>query len=90
MTCPHCLRAQQSERTGVYDFKCLNCCVRLTMTTYPLKTLASKQLAAILRFSHAPPRETLMACVKQSWEKRHSAELSADLAKKGGSCEASR
>lgn len=87
MTCPQCHRAQLSERIGVYDFKCLNCCVRLTMATYPDKRLGMKQLEAIFRFRHAPPRETLLASVKQSWEKRHSAEPSVVSPRKGASCE---
>lgn len=87
MTCPACQKAAVSALTGVYDFKCLPCCVRLTMTTYPDKRLAMKKIEAILRFRHAPTRETLMASVSQAVEKRRSAMTSAASPVKGGSCE---
>ncbi len=87
MTCPACQKAAVSALTGVYDFKCLPCCVRLTMTTYPDKRLAMKQIEAILRFRLAPTRETLMASVSQTWEKRRSAQASITTPVKGGSCE---
>lgn len=87
LTCAACQKARASALTGVYDFKCLPCCLRLTMTTYSDKRLAMKQIEAILRFRLAPTRETLMACVSQVWEKRRSALASAATPEKGACCE---
>lgn len=55
--------------SGAYNFRCLQCCARLVVSTHPDKHQAKVMLAAIARFERAPAREDVLACVRQMMEK---------------------
>ena len=77
MTCQQCKSSKQRPHSGVYSFKCVECCCRLVLSAQPDKRLAASMLAAIDRFPDNPGRERVLECVRQTLTKPHSAPTSA-------------
>ena len=79
MTCQQCKSSKQRPHSGVYSFKCVECCCRLVLSAQPDKLLAASMLAAIERFPDNPGRERILECVRQTLTKPPSAPTSAGL-----------
>lgn len=56
MTC----RACERKLLCVYDFNCLDCCVRLVVDSKPSRERAKAMLAVIERFPGSPAREQIL------------------------------
>lgn len=52
------------KKSGHYDFKCLDCCARLVLSTKPDKDKAKSILAAIGRYTTAPSKKLILDKVK--------------------------
>lgn len=72
MTCQACESSRQRRHSGAYHLACLECCVRLVLSTHPSKRQAAVMLAAIQRFREAPGRDAILECVRQTLAKRPS------------------
>lgn len=55
---------------GLYDVKCLDCCVRLVMSTKPDKQLAAAMLQSIEMFPGAPKRSEILSKIKDLKRKK--------------------
>jgi len=69
MTCLSCQAREHDRWSGRFNFLCTNCCADLVLTAKPSKRLAESMLAAIAYRRDAPPREEILACVRQKLEK---------------------
>lgn len=68
MTCDAC-EARGVSRwplAGRFSLQCLRCCVALVASTHPSRVQATGMLAAIERFSGAPPRAAILAGLRDA------------------------
>jgi len=80
VTCPACESSKQRRHSGAYHLACLECCVRLVLSTHPSKRQAAVMLAAIERFRDAPGRAAILERVGQELAKRRSAPTKSGTA----------
>lgn len=73
MTCKQCKASKQRPQSGLYSFKCVECCCRLVLTAHPDKMQAQAMLAAIERFPESPGRDVVLESVRHELAKRPSA-----------------
>jgi hypothetical protein len=67
--CKACESLTKQPCSGVYNFKCLQCCTRLVLSTHPNKALAAAMLAAIDRFGQNPGRGLILESVRRALTK---------------------
>lgn len=65
-SCPSCTTAATNPLSGLYQLRCLPCCVRLVLSARPDKMQAQSMLAAIAMVKDAPGRAAILACVAQA------------------------
>ena len=70
MQCNQCQTAKTNPKSGLYSFKCVDCCSRLVLKTRPDKRQASVMLAAIARFPNSPGRAEILESVNLNLAKR--------------------
>lgn len=72
MTCRACDLAATDRHSGLYTLTCLACCIRLVLSTHPSRERAAAMLAVIERGPHAPPREAILAGVREALAARQT------------------
>lgn len=70
MTCRSCESWIRFTHSGEYHLGCLDCCVRLVLSTQPVKAHAAAMLAAIERFRDAPARKEILARLRELKNRR--------------------
>lgn len=66
MTCPSCQARASTQHSGLYNFKCLECCVRLVQSARLDRHQAGNMLASIALHRDAPSRKEILEALKES------------------------